>query len=68
MCPRTSSPIVSDYSTVLLSTILSRTILVGAILVVIQYAHEGIYGLMAAMALPLLVFGYLTFGDAAILR
>ena len=58
---------MSDYSTVLLS-ILSRTILVSAILVVIQYAHEGVYGLTAAMALPLLVFGSLQFGDAAILR
>ena len=59
---------MSDYSTVLLSTILWRTILVSAILVVIQYAHEGMYGLTAAVALPLLVFGYLTFGDADVLR
>ena len=59
---------MSGYTTVLLSTILSRTILVGAILLVIQYAHEGMYGLTAAIALPLLVLGYLKFGDATILR
>ncbi len=59
---------MSDYSTVLLSTILSRTILVSAILVVIKYAHDGMYGLTAALLVPLLVFGYLKVGDASILR
>ena len=54
---------MSQYASVLLSTVLSRTILVAAIVLVIKYAHDGLYGLTAALLLPLLVFGYLMVGD-----
>lgn len=54
---------MSQYASVLLSTVLSRTILVAAIVLVMKYAHDGLYGLTAALLLPLLVFGYLTVGD-----
>lgn len=59
---------MSQYASVLLSTVLSRTILVAAVLVVFKYAYDGTYVLMAALLLPLLVFGYLTVGDAAAVR
>ena len=59
---------MSEYASILLSTILSRTILVAAVLLIIKYAHDGMYGLTAALLVPLLVFGYLTVGDAAVLR
>ena len=59
---------MTDYLSVLLSTILSRVILVSAVILVFQYASAGMYGLTAALLLPLLVFGYMRVGDAAVLR
>ena len=54
---------MSQYASVLLSTVLWRTILVAAIILVIKYAYDGMYGLTAALLLPLLVFCYLMVGD-----
>ena len=59
---------MSEYASVLLSTVLSRTILVAAVVLIIKYAHDGMYGLTAALLLPLLVFIYLTVGDAVTAR
>lgn len=68
MSPLDYGRVVSRYASVLLSTVLSRTILVAAVLVIIKYAHDGMYGLTAALLLPMLVFVYLRVGDAAALR
>ena len=59
---------MTHYASVLLSTVLSRTILVAAVVLVIKYAHDGVYLLTAALLLPLLVLGYLTVGDAVTVR
>lgn len=64
MRPRNVASIVSDYGSVLLSAVLSRTILVGAIVVMMKFAWEGSLLLTTALLVPFLVFVYLSIGDA----
>ena len=61
---QTVSEGVSNYGSMIMSAVLSRTILVGAIVLVMKFAWEGSLLLTAALLAPLLVFAYLSVGDA----
>jgi hypothetical protein len=57
-----------DTFTVLLSTLLTRTILVGSVLLSMKFAWEGLFGLSLSLVAALAFFGYLTFGEGTFMR
>ena len=59
---------MSDPVTAILGLVLNRAILVSAIVVSMKLVSDGTYVAAAGLILPLLFFGYLTFGEARLLR
>ena len=59
--------IVSRSTTVLLSTLLFRTIIVGAILLVIKYIYEGVFMMAGMLLLALSFLAYLSFTEARLM-
>ena len=58
---------VSESTTVLLSTLLFRTIIVAAVLLVIKYIYEGVFMMAGMLLLALSFLAYLSFTDARLL-
>jgi len=58
---------VSRSTTVLLSTLLFRTIIVGAILLVIKYIYEGVFMMAGMLLLALSFLAYLSFTEARLM-
>jgi hypothetical protein len=58
---------VSESTTVLLSTLLFRTIIVGAVLLVVKYIYEGVFMMAGMLLLALSFLAYLSFTDARLL-
>jgi len=58
---------VSGSTTVLLSTLLFRTIIVGAVLLVVKYIYEGVFMMAGMLLLALSFLAYLSFTDARLL-
>jgi len=59
---------VSGHLTVLLSTLLFRTIIVGAVLLVLKYIYEGVFMMAGMLVLTLTIFAYLSFSEARLLQ
>lgn len=59
---------MSGYLGVLLSTLLWRTILVGAVIASLKFAVDGAFVAAFGLLVPLLIFAYLMVTDAAILE
>jgi hypothetical protein len=58
---------VSGSTTVLLSTLLFRTIIVAAVLLVIKYIYEGVFMMAGMLLLALSFLAYLSFTDARLM-
>jgi hypothetical protein len=58
---------VSESTTVLLSTLLFRTILVGAVLLVVKYIYEGVFMMAGMLLLALSFLAYLSFTEARLM-
>jgi len=58
---------VSGSTTVLLSTLLFRTIIVGAVLLVIKYIYEGVFMMAGMLLLALSFLAYLSFTEARLM-
>ena len=58
---------VSESTTVLLSTLLFRTIIVAAVLLVIKYIYEGVFMMAGMLLLALSFLAYLSFTDARLM-
>ena len=58
---------MSESTTVLLSTLLFRTIIVGAVLLVVKYIYEGVFMMAGMLLLALSFLAYLSFTDARLL-
>ncbi|SHH36071.1 hypothetical protein [Halobaculum gomorrense] len=52
----------------ILGTVLHRTILVAAVLVVMKFVAAGVYIPAIALLVPLAVFAYIRLSDRAVLR
>lgn len=59
--------IVSNSTNVLLSTLLFRTIIVGAVLLVIKYIYEGVFMMAGMLLLALSFLAYLSFTEARLM-
>jgi len=59
--------IVSDSTNILLSTLLFRTIIVGAVLLVIKYIYEGVFMMAGMLLLALSFLAYLSFTEARLM-
>ncbi|MFB6101370.1 MAG: hypothetical protein ABEJ73_02260 [Haloplanus sp.] len=59
---------MSPPITVLLSTLLFRTIIVGAALLVLKYIYEGAFMPAGMLLLAFSFFAYLTFTEATLLE
>jgi hypothetical protein len=58
---------VSGSTTVLLSTLLFRTIIVGAVLLVVKYIYEGVFMMAGMLLLALSFLAYLSFTEARLM-
>ena len=58
---------MSRSTTVLLSTLLFRTIIVGAVLLVIKYIYEGVFMMAGMLLLALSFLAYLSFTEARLM-
>jgi hypothetical protein len=58
---------VSGSTTVLLSTLLFRTIIVAAVLLVLKYIYEGVFMMAGMLLLALSFLAYLSFTEARLL-
>jgi hypothetical protein len=58
---------VSESTTVLLSTLLFRTIIVGAVLLVVKYIYEGVFMMAGMLLLALSFLAYLSFTEARLM-
>jgi hypothetical protein len=58
---------VSESTTVLLSTLLFRTIIVAAVLLVLKYIYEGVFMMAGMLLLALSFLAYLSFTEARLL-
>lgn len=52
----------------ILGALLYRTILVGAVLLVMKFVVDGVYIPALALVIPLVVFAYIRISDRAVLR
>ncbi|QGX96430.1 hypothetical protein EI982_17410 [Haloplanus rallus] len=59
---------VSPPITVLLSSLLFRTIIVGAVLLVVKFIYEGVFMQAGMLLLALSFFAYLSFTEARLLE
>lgn len=59
---------VTDSLTILLSTLLLRTIIVGTVLLVLKYLYEGAFLVAGTLLLALSFSAYLLFTDAKLLE
>jgi len=64
---RTPTESVSESVTVLLSTLLFRTIIVAAVLLVLKYIYEGVFMMAGMLLLALSFLAYLSFTEARLL-
>jgi len=58
---------VSNSITVLLSTLLFRTIIVAAVLLVLKYIYEGLFMLAGMLLLALSFLAYISFTEARLM-
>ena len=58
---------MSGSTTVLLSTLLFRTIIVAAVLLVLKYIYEGVFMMAGMLLLALSFLAYLSFTEARLL-
>jgi len=58
---------VSESVTVLLSTLLFRTIIVAAVLLVLKYIYEGVFMMAGMLLLALSFLAYLSFTEARLM-
>ena len=58
---------MSESVTVLLSTLLFRTIIVAAVLLVLKYIYEGVFMMAGMLLLALSFLAYLSFTEARLL-
>jgi hypothetical protein len=58
---------VSESVTVFLSALLFRTILVGAVLLVVKYIYEGVFMMAGMLLLALSFLAYISFTEARLL-
>lgn len=58
---------VTGSPTVLLSTLLFRTILVGAVLLILKYIYEGVFMIAGMLLLALSFLAYLSFTEARLM-
>jgi hypothetical protein len=58
---------VSNSVTLLLSTLLFRTIIVAAVLLVLKYIYEGVFMMAGMLLLALSFFAYISFTEARLL-
>ncbi|AXG06931.1 hypothetical protein DU500_11110 [Haloplanus rubicundus] len=58
---------MSSSVTVLLSTLLFRMIIVGAVLLVIKYIYEGVFMMAGMLLLALSFLAYLSFTEARLM-
>ena len=58
---------VSNLVTILLSTLLFRTIIVAAVLLVLKYLYEGLFMMAGMLLLSLSFLAYLSFTEARLL-
>jgi hypothetical protein len=58
---------VSESITVFLSALLFRTILVGAVLLVVKYIYEGVFMMAGMLLLALSFLAYISFTEARLL-
>ena len=58
---------MSESTTVLLSTLLFRTIIVAAVLLVLKYIYEGVFMMAGMLLLALSFLAYLSFTEARLL-
>lgn len=58
---------MSHSTTVLLSTLLFRTILVGAVLLILKYIYEGVFMMAGMLLLALSFLAYLSFTEARLM-
>ena len=59
---------MSESLTVLLSTLLFRTIIVGAVALVLKFVYEGVYMQAGMLLLAMSFFAYLSFTEARLLK
>ena len=59
---------MSESLTVLLSTLLFRTIIVGAVALVLKFVYEGVYMQAGMLLLAISFFAYLSFTEARLLK
>lgn len=58
---------MSESVTVLLSTLLFRTILVAAVLLILKYIYEGVFMMAGMLLLALSFLAYLSFTEARLM-
>lgn len=58
---------MSGSTTVLLSTLLFRTIIVAAVLLVVKYIYEGVFMMAGMLLLALSFLAYLSFTEARLM-
>lgn len=58
---------MSESVTVFLSALLFRTILVGAVLLVVKYIYEGVFMMAGMLLLALSFLAYISFTEARLL-
>ncbi|MFD1633761.1 hypothetical protein ACOZ4L_13080 [Haloplanus ruber] len=59
---------MSPPLTVLLSSLLFRTIIVGAVVLIVKFVYEGVYMQAGMLLLALSFFAYLSFTEARLLE
>ncbi|GAB6859931.1 hypothetical protein JCM17092_00200 [Haloplanus litoreus] len=59
---------VSETLTILLSTLLFRTIIVGAVVLVLKFIYEGVFMQAGMLLLAISFFAYLSFTEARLLE
>jgi len=65
--PHLRGATVSNSITVLLSTLLFRTIIVAAVLLVLKYIYEGLFMLAGMLLLALSFLAYISFTEARLM-
>jgi len=58
---------VSDSTNILLGTLLFRTILVAAALLILKYIYEGVFMMAGMLLLALSFFAYISFTEARLM-
>lgn len=58
---------MSHSTTALLSTLLFRTILVGAVLLILKYIYEGVFMMAGMLLLALSFLAYISFTEARLM-